>query len=335
MRMLMMAFSAGQYEDIEKPGDYEMKDQDKTKQQLINELKALRQEMAKPEGLGVERKQAEGRLDKEFAAITSVVDDMLRGEIDDKETEKRVLDACLTVTDSAYGQIGVINEHGKYDTTTYSGQTLQDCAFPEALAWEMSTGMTIRGIWGWPMLHGEPLLCNDLPAHPDSVGFPKGHAPLQCFLGVPLKRDGEVVGIADCHSLIYMYWESTEKNLCKAEEASRKALELDPDVAEAHAAHGLAISLSQEYAEAGKEFEAAIRLNPRLFEAHYFYARTCLQQGKLEKAAQLFKDACAVRPEDYQAPTFMAQTYEGDWAGRPRGRRPASKALRSSKNMWN
>ncbi len=172
-----------------------MKDQDKTKQQLINELKALRQEIARLENLDAQRKQIEGRLEKESTAVTSVISDMLRGEVDDKETEQRVLDACLAATDSVYGMIGVINEHGKYDTTTYNSKALQDCAFPEALAWEMSTGMAIRGIWGWPMLHGEPLLCNDLQSHPDRVGFPEGHAPLQCYLGVPLRRDEEVVGM--------------------------------------------------------------------------------------------------------------------------------------------
>ena len=118
-------------------------------------------------------------------------------------------------------------------------------------------------------------------------------------------------GIADCCSWLYMYFESTQANLREAEEASLKALELDPDLAEAHVAHGLAISLSKRYDEAEKEFETAIELNPKLFEAHYFYARTCLVQGKLETAAQLFEDACAVRPEDYQAPLFMGQAYNG------------------------
>ena len=59
----------------------------------------------------------------------------------------------------------------------------------------MSTGMTIRGIWGWPMLHGEPLICNNLQSHPDRVGFPKKHVQLRCFLGVPLKPEGKVVGM--------------------------------------------------------------------------------------------------------------------------------------------
>jgi len=123
------------------------------------------------------------------------VDDMLHGEVNDVETERRVLDACLEATDSVYGMIGVINEHGQYDTTTYNSRTLEDCAFPEALAWKLSTGMPIQGIWGWAMLHGEPLVCNDLPAHPDRVGFPEGHVPLHSFLGIPLHRDGNVVGM--------------------------------------------------------------------------------------------------------------------------------------------
>jgi hypothetical protein len=105
-------------------------------------------------------------MEKEITAIIAVLNNMLSGVVDDAQTEARVLDACLTATDSVYGQIGRINEHGKYDTTTYSSHTLQDCAFPDALAWEMSTGMTIRGIWGWPMLHGKPLICNDLQTQP-------------------------------------------------------------------------------------------------------------------------------------------------------------------------
>lgn len=99
---------------------------------------------------GTERERIEGRLEKESKAITTVLNDMLRGEVDDAETERRVLDACLDATDSAYGMIGVVNEHGNYDTTSYNSRTPHDCAFPDALAWELSTGMTIRGVWGTP-----------------------------------------------------------------------------------------------------------------------------------------------------------------------------------------
>ncbi len=143
-----------------------------------------------------ELKRTEDRRDKEFTAVTDIINSILHDELDDAETEKRVLNACLTATDSAYGMIGVINEHGKYDTTTYDSQTIQDCAFPEALTWELSTGMAIRGVWGWPMLHGKPLICNDLSAHSDRCGCPEGHVPIERFLGVPLKnKEEDVVGM--------------------------------------------------------------------------------------------------------------------------------------------
>ncbi|NIM20788.1 MAG: protein kinase [Candidatus Latescibacteria bacterium] len=118
-------------------------------------------------------------------------------------------------------------------------------------------------------------------------------------------------GIADSYSFIYMYTDCNEANLKKALEASEKALELDSELAEAHAARGLAVSLSKRYDEAEKEFETAIRLNPKLFEAYYFYARDSYTQGKLEEAAGLYEQACRVNPDSYQAAVLLAQTYRG------------------------
>jgi TolB-like protein/Flp pilus assembly protein TadD/tRNA A-37 threonylcarbamoyl transferase component Bud32 len=108
-------------------------------------------------------------------------------------------------------------------------------------------------------------------------------------------------GVADCCSFLYMYWDGSRANLESAESASGKALELDPELAEAHASRGFAVSLSRRHAEARTEFETALRLNPKLYEAHYLYARACFQEGKLEEAVQHYKDAARVRPEDYQA----------------------------------
>jgi non-specific serine/threonine protein kinase len=117
-------------------------------------------------------------------------------------------------------------------------------------------------------------------------------------------------GIADCCSFLYTYAEATEANLKGAEEASRKALELDPELAESHASRGLALTLNKRYDEAEREFEAAIRLDPKLFEGYYFYARASFQQGKLAKAAGLFDQATRVKPEDYQAPGLLATVYQ-------------------------
>ena len=112
-------------------------------------------------------------------------------------------------------------------------------------------------------------------------------------------------GIADSCSFLYMYWDGSKANLESADAASRKALELDPELAEAHASRGFAFSLSRQYAEARHQFETAIRLNPKLFEAHYLYARACVQEGKMEEAVKHYTDASRVRPEDYQALILM------------------------------
>jgi TolB-like protein/Flp pilus assembly protein TadD len=116
-------------------------------------------------------------------------------------------------------------------------------------------------------------------------------------------------GVADCCSYLYMYWDTTEDNLREADRASRKAVELDPESAEAHASRGLAVYLIKNYDEAEKEFDTAIALDPKLFEAYYFYARCRFQQGRLEESARLFEQAGQVKPEDYQAPALLAMIF--------------------------
>ena len=117
-------------------------------------------------------------------------------------------------------------------------------------------------------------------------------------------------GLADCYSFLFTYFEKKQENIERSLAASKRAIELDPELAEAHAARGLAVSLSMQYDEAEKEFERAIKLNPKLYEAYYFYARTCLLQGKTEKAALLLKKAGEVRPEDYQTTVFLVSAYK-------------------------
>jgi adenylate cyclase len=113
-------------------------------------------------------------------------------------------------------------------------------------------------------------------------------------------------GAADCCSYLYMQWDASRGNLEGADAYSRQALELGPEVAEAHESRGLALSLSKRYQEAEREFETAIRLNPNLFEAHYFYGRTLFQQSKFADAVRYYSEASRVRPEDYQAPILAS-----------------------------
>jgi tetratricopeptide (TPR) repeat protein len=118
-------------------------------------------------------------------------------------------------------------------------------------------------------------------------------------------------GMADCYAWIHMYYEASEAMGRRADEASRRALELDPVSAEAHASRGFALSLEKRYAEARAEFAKAVALAPTLFEAHYLFGRVCWAEGRLEEAAQHFLDASQVRPEDFQSLAMLSTVYEG------------------------
>ncbi len=118
-------------------------------------------------------------------------------------------------------------------------------------------------------------------------------------------------GLADSCSLLYMNCDAREQNLVQGNAASRRALELGPDLAEAHLASGLAHSLSMRFVEAQREFEFAMKLDPKLFEAVYHYGRAKYAQGEFAEGAKLFERACTLRPEDFQAPSFLGQCYLG------------------------
>ena len=118
-------------------------------------------------------------------------------------------------------------------------------------------------------------------------------------------------GLADCHSLRYLYYGGKKKDLEAARTSSRKALDLDADLAESHVSYGWALSNRKNNSDAEEEFELALRLNPNLFEAYFFYARACWSQGKMQKAARLFEQASDARPEDYQCLLLLAGVYEG------------------------
>jgi non-specific serine/threonine protein kinase len=115
-------------------------------------------------------------------------------------------------------------------------------------------------------------------------------------------------GLADVHAWFYSWWGGNDDDYKAAERASLKALELAPDLSEAHTSRGFVLSLAHKYEDAEREFREAIRLNPRSFEAHYIYARVCFGWGRIERSAELFRRAADIRPEDFQCLMLMSQS---------------------------
>ncbi len=116
-------------------------------------------------------------------------------------------------------------------------------------------------------------------------------------------------GIADCRSFLYMNAERSEKNRDEALGAADRALELDPDLAEAYNAKGQALFTCERYKEAMSCLEKAIRINPKLFDAYLACARTYFASGLPAEAADWYERAADLQPDDYQTPMLLGFVY--------------------------
>jgi eukaryotic-like serine/threonine-protein kinase len=82
-----------------------------------------------------------------------------------------------------------------------------------------------------------------------------------------------------------------------ADEASRKAVELDDASSEPHVARGNALSIAWKWSEAEPEYRRAIELNPNNANAHYFYAFNFLMpENRIDEALDQFRIALSLDP---------------------------------------
>lgn len=107
----------------------------------------------------------------------------------------------------------------------------------------------------------------------------------------------------------FLYFHRREEYRAEADRASRKALELDSTLADAHTSRALALSVLGEYEDAVTEFEVAIALDPRSFDAHYSFGRLLWMMGRREQAIAHMERAASVRPDDFLSPMFLIQAY--------------------------
>ena len=95
----------------------------------------------------------------------------------------------------------------------------------------------------------------------------------------------------------------------KATEASRKALELAPNLMETHRARGLVLEMTGNYKEAIPEFEAAVGLNTNLADLHLALGRNYKALDQYDKAVDEFNKAIALKATDPQPYVENALTY--------------------------
>ncbi len=127
-------------------------------------------------------------------AVNQVLHETLTSE-DVAEVARTGLTMAEEMTGSAFGFIGEINAAGRLDILAMSNPGWDACTVPESDAIASISNMEMRGIWSGVIKDSRALIINDPSTHPDRVGVPEGHPPLASFLGVPLKRAGETLGL--------------------------------------------------------------------------------------------------------------------------------------------
>lgn len=97
--------------------------------------------------------------------------------------------------------------------------------------------------------------------------------------------------------------------LNRAIEYSKKALELNPNLLEAHRARGIVLELTSNYEEAVKEFEAAIAINPYIADLHIYLGKNYRAIGEDSKAITEYNNAITLNPSDPVPYQSLSRTY--------------------------
>ena len=84
-----------------------------------------------------------------------------------------------------------------------------------------------------------------------------------------------------------------------------RALSIDPNLADAHAAKAVALSFSGRTDEAAAAFEKALAIDPNSVDANLSYARFCMSRGDNERALELLLRSLELQPEDPQPAFYL------------------------------
>ncbi len=122
--------------------------------------------------------------------------------------------------------------------------------------------------------------------------------------------DAAYSGLADCNSgLTWHGFKSPTEALPKAYAAARKALEINPDSAEAHASMGLAMSHRWDWTGAEAEFKRALELDPQYANAHHWYGDYLSIKSRHEEALAEAKRALELDPLNLMIRAWVGLRY--------------------------
>jgi TolB-like protein/DNA-binding winged helix-turn-helix (wHTH) protein/Flp pilus assembly protein TadD len=117
-------------------------------------------------------------------------------------------------------------------------------------------------------------------------------------------------GLADCNSgLAWHGFTSPAQALPQAEAAARKAIEIDPQSAEAHASLALVLHHRWDWQAAESEFKRALDLDPQYANAHHWYGDYLSVRGRHDEALLEARQALKLDPLNLMISTWVALRY--------------------------
>jgi TolB-like protein/DNA-binding winged helix-turn-helix (wHTH) protein/Flp pilus assembly protein TadD len=117
-------------------------------------------------------------------------------------------------------------------------------------------------------------------------------------------------GLADCNSgLTWHGFTSPAETLPRANAAALKAIEIDPQSAEAHASLALALHHAWDWPGAEAEFKRALQLDPRYANAHHWYGDYLSVRGRHDEALLEAKKALDLDPLNLMIGTWVGLRY--------------------------
>ena len=200
----------------------------------------------------------------------------------------RPLEDVLDMQDAIASEV-VTRLHRELMPERFAGR---DSGTRDAAAYDMfhkGRSLYLRGMNYRSLRAARALLQRSVEIDP---GFARGHAQL-----------------AICESCLAMNLEnrSGEDAALHGMEHARRALERVPELALGHAAEGLAFYAAGRYGEAEQALRRAIDLDGRLFEAHFFLGRNRRLQGEREAAARRFRIAASLRTDDFRSSGLLGE----------------------------
>jgi tetratricopeptide (TPR) repeat protein len=117
-------------------------------------------------------------------------------------------------------------------------------------------------------------------------------------------------GLADCNSgLAWHGFSSPAEALPKASAAALKAVEIDPESAEAHASLALVLHHRLDWPAAETEFKRALQLDVRYANAHHWYGDYLSVKGRNDEALLEAKRALELDPLNRMIGTWVGLRY--------------------------